>query len=103
MPLTRLALRARHPLPVSRLSDSHIWGPQCGPVFDLLEVMKTSAHHERARFAIVAVPSAEAADNPGDKGERAFRVRVFLAGSLALRAGPIPLPEQAGRQDRRHR
>src|SRR3989440_8259366 len=67
-----------------RLSDSHIFQPECGAVFDALEVVETLAHHSRAWFSVVSGPAAETTNDPTCKGKRASGVRVFLPLCLAF-------------------
>src|SRR5437879_7086366 len=72
------------PSPALALSDSHIFQPECGAVFDALEVVETLAHHSRAWFSVVSGPAAETTNDPTCKGKRASGVRVFLPLCLAF-------------------
>ena len=62
-------LPSRPASPRKRLFDSHILEPQCGAVFDVLEVVEAAAHDARSGFSVVAGPSAETSDDPGGEGK----------------------------------
>jgi hypothetical protein len=59
-------------LPGDRLSDSHIWEPQSGPVFDATEVFEAEAHYLWAGLTVIRSPSSEPGNDPCSEGERAF-------------------------------
>src|SRR6266516_1880505 len=76
---------ARHPLPATRLFDSHIFGPELMAVLDQLEVLQSKTHDLGTWLSIIAVSSAQPGDDPSGVGQRAFWVRVLLALRLAFK------------------
>ena len=81
------------------LSDSHIGealraseGEDCA-VFEGLELRPSAQDDDRAGFAVVAGPAAEAGADPGGEGEASPRVRVLLAFGPALEVAADDLEE----------
>src|ERR1700730_3896653 len=78
---------ARCTSPRVRLSDSHILKPQCCTELDAPEVIEAPAHHLGTGLPVVAGPSAEAANDPGREGKRAFGMRILLKRCVAFELG----------------
>src|SRR5579863_6788454 len=72
-----------------RLSDSHIWDPQSGTVFDAAERFEAYSHHFWTGLSVVGGPSSEPSNDPCSEGERTFWMWVLLP-----RGGPFELRRQ---------
>ncbi len=55
-------------------------------MLDGVEFGEASEHDDGARFSVVSGPAAEAREDPGGEGERAFGMGILLLCGLAFEA-----------------